>query len=62
MFEVHCNELIHAVSKRAEAICNKLLEHMSKDHLDGNKAYASLLCLFTWVVQKVAYLHCPRIA
>ena len=38
MFEVHCDELIRALAKRAEAICNKLLECMSEDYLDANKA------------------------
>jgi len=35
---VHCDELIQALAKRAEAICNKLLARMSQDHLDANKA------------------------
>jgi len=44
MFEVHCDELIHGLSKRAEAICNKLLARMSQVHLDANKA--CVLCPF----------------
>jgi len=39
MFEVHCDELIQALAKRAKDICNKLLARMSKDHLDANKMY-----------------------
>jgi len=44
MFEVHCDELIRALAKRAEAICNMLLARMSMDHLDANKA--CVFCLF----------------
>jgi len=43
MFEVHCDELIRALAKRAEAVCNKLLARMSSDHLDTNKAYVTFL-------------------
>jgi len=43
MFEVHCEELIRALAKRAEAICNKLLARMSSDHLDANKAYVTFM-------------------
>jgi dynein heavy chain len=38
MFEVHCDELIRTLSKRAESIVNKLLSRMSKDHQQANKA------------------------
>ena len=41
MFEVHCDELIHALAKRAEAICSKLLTRMSEDHLSANKSWVS---------------------
>ena len=37
MFEVHCDELIRSLSKRAEAICQKLLHRMAKDHQQANK-------------------------
>jgi dynein heavy chain len=37
MFELHCDELVKALSKRAENCMNKLLEKMSKDHFDINK-------------------------
>ena len=37
MFELHCDELIRALSKRAESCQNKLLERMMKDHFDNNK-------------------------
>lgn len=39
MFEVHCDELIRALSKRADALCSKLLARMCQDHQDANKAY-----------------------
>jgi dynein heavy chain len=32
MFEVHCDELIRGLAKRAEAIANKLLARMQTDH------------------------------
>ena len=32
MFEVHCDELIRALTKRAESIANKLLTRMQADH------------------------------
>ncbi len=37
MFELHCDELIRALTKRAENCENKLLERMLKDHFDANK-------------------------
>ncbi len=37
MFELHCDELIRALAKRAENCQNKLLERMMKDHFDMNK-------------------------
>ncbi len=37
MFELHCDELIKTLSKRAENCMNKLLEKMSKDHFEINK-------------------------
>ena len=37
MFELHCDELIRALTKRAEICQNKLLERMLKDHFDINK-------------------------
>ncbi|XP_074662516.1 dynein axonemal heavy chain 7-like [Tubulanus polymorphus] len=40
MFEVHCDELIRSLSKRAEALMTRLLAKMSKDHQEANK----LLC------------------
>ena len=46
MFEVHCDELIRGLAKRADGICNKLLSRMSKDHQEANKAYVILLILF----------------
>ena len=42
MFEVHCDELIRGLAKRAEGIANKLLTRMSKDHQEANKAYVIL--------------------
>lgn len=38
MFEVHCDELIRALAKKADQCCNKLLARMSKDHQTANKA------------------------
>lgn len=37
MFELHCDELIRTLAKRAEHILNKLLERMLKDHFDINE-------------------------
>ena len=37
MFELHCDELIRALAKRAESCQNKLLDRMMKDHFDTNK-------------------------
>ncbi len=37
MFEVHCDELIRGLSKRADTLCNRLLGRMSKDHQEANK-------------------------
>ena len=38
MFEVHCDELVRGLAKRADALCSKLLVRMSKDHQEANKA------------------------
>nr|DBA34563.1 TPA: hypothetical protein GDO54_002113 [Pyxicephalus adspersus] len=37
MFELHCDELIRALTKRSEAICKKLVEKMFKDHQEANR-------------------------
>ncbi|XP_014666536.1 PREDICTED: dynein heavy chain 7, axonemal-like [Priapulus caudatus] len=37
MFEVHCDELIHALACRAEALANTLLVKMSRDHQAANQ-------------------------
>uniref|UniRef100_A0A8D0HWI6 Dynein axonemal heavy chain 7 n=1 Tax=Sphenodon punctatus TaxID=8508 RepID=A0A8D0HWI6_SPHPU len=39
MFEVHCDELIRALSKRADAICGKIIAKMFKDHQDLNLSH-----------------------
>ncbi|XP_069052852.1 dynein axonemal heavy chain 7 isoform X2 [Lepisosteus oculatus] len=38
MFELHCEELIRALVKRAEGLCNKIVAKMMKDHQDINQA------------------------
>lgn len=42
MFELHCDELIRALSKRADSLCAKILIKMSKTNMDLNKAYVIL--------------------
>ncbi|XP_030830748.1 dynein heavy chain 7, axonemal isoform X1 [Strongylocentrotus purpuratus] len=37
MFELHCDELIRALSKRAESLMERLLARMCKDHADANR-------------------------
>lgn len=37
MFELHCEELIRSLSKRAENLVNKLLEKMLSQHFETNK-------------------------
>ena len=37
MFELHCDELIRALAKRADGLRTKLLQRMSKDHQVLNK-------------------------
>lgn len=39
MFELHCDELIRALSKRAEGLRTKLLQRMAKEHQALNKKY-----------------------
>lgn len=39
MFEAHCEELIRALAKRAEAICGRLIVKMYKDHQDLSVRY-----------------------
>uniref|UniRef100_A0A8D2L303 Dynein axonemal heavy chain 7 n=1 Tax=Varanus komodoensis TaxID=61221 RepID=A0A8D2L303_VARKO len=36
MFELHCDELIRSLAKRADAICSKIIAKMFKDHQDLN--------------------------
>ncbi|KAG8124794.1 hypothetical protein E2320_020258, partial [Naja naja] len=36
MFEVHCDELIRSLAKRADSICSKIIGKMFKDHQDLN--------------------------
>jgi len=60
MFEVHCDELIRALSKRAEQISNKLLARMCKDHQEANKAWVHV-CLPSifhfWLTTNQACTH-----
>ena len=52
MFEVHCDELIRGLSKRADAICSKLLVRMSTDHQEANKSWV------LWSqIHKLIYSH-----
>ncbi|XP_066544073.1 dynein axonemal heavy chain 7 isoform X2 [Amia ocellicauda] len=37
MFEVHCEELIRALVKRAEGLCDKIVAKMMSDHQDINR-------------------------
>ncbi|XP_078701931.1 dynein axonemal heavy chain 7-like isoform X3 [Branchiostoma floridae x Branchiostoma belcheri] len=37
MFELHCDELIRGLAKRAETLMNKLLQRMSRDHQEANR-------------------------
>ncbi|XP_060137433.1 dynein axonemal heavy chain 7 isoform X1 [Zootoca vivipara] len=36
MYELHCDELIRTLTKRADAICSKIIAKMFKDHQDLN--------------------------
>ena len=55
MFEVHCDELIRSLAKRADNLRNKLMVKMCRDHQEENKKsvaslavhfYVSLICSF----------------
>ena len=37
MFEVHCDELIRSLAKRADSLRNKLMVKMCSDHQEENK-------------------------
>lgn len=39
MFEIHCDELIRALNKRADGIAKQYLDQMMKDHLKLNQTY-----------------------
>ena len=39
MFEVHCDELIRSLAKRADQALQRLLNRMMKDHIEANNAY-----------------------
>jgi len=45
MFELHCNELISGLAKRAESLAQKMLSQMSKKHQEENER--SLHCIDT---------------
>ena len=37
LYELHCDELIRALVKRTDSICNKLLQRMTKENQELNK-------------------------
>lgn len=39
MFEMHCEELIRSLVKRADVICGKLIAKMFRDHQEVNTMY-----------------------
>jgi hypothetical protein len=39
MFEIHCEELIRALVKRADLICGKLIAKMFRNHQEINTRY-----------------------
>lgn len=39
MFEMHCEELIRALVKRADVICGRLIAKMFRDHQEVNTRY-----------------------
>ena len=46
MFEVHCDELIRSLAKRADNLRNKLMVKMCRDHQEENKKSVEwVLCL-----------------
>ena len=45
MFELHCDELIRGLAKRADGLRSKLLQRMIKDHQVLNKRYKTYLCV-----------------
>ena len=54
MFEVHCDDLIRSLAKRAEALCQKLLGKMSEDHKEANKKWEH--CSFIAVFKIVDFI------
>ena len=36
MFELHCEDLTRSLAKRADALCNKLLQKMTTEHIKLN--------------------------
>ena len=37
LFELHCDDLIRSLVRRADGIINKLVARMAKDHAEANK-------------------------
>jgi hypothetical protein len=37
MFELHCEELIGSLAKRASSLLNKLIDRMLNEHFEINK-------------------------
>lgn len=48
LFELHCDELVRSLSKRAEAICTQLLSRMGQENQKLNQVLVSTssLCLY----------------
>ena len=37
MFEIHCDDLIFALAKRADSLATRLLQRISRDHMETNR-------------------------
>ena len=60
MFELHCDELIRALAKRADGLRTKLLQRMSKDHQLLNKRYCntSHVCCLQYLPRLLSLVVC----
>ena len=60
MFELHCDELIRGLAKRADGLRSKLLQRMIKDHQVLNKRYKTHLCFgkYTETQKSLCQVYC----
>ena len=42
MFEIHCGDLIAALATRVDSLAARLLQRVSRDHMEANKKWVQV--------------------